>query len=186
MPDGPIADAPQGFTEMCVRDRVLCMLGDGTATGRPELRPAPLPAFVKAINAEVNRHVTRRTDQQTQGVGEYWSRPSGPQPAGDCEDFAIEKRVRLTEAGFPADRMFYGVAFVRGLGLHTVLVLRLADGDYVLDSMTPHILRWQQSHYVWLRRQVAGAPLLWQRMSPETGISTLAVTRDKPVASPTS
>lgn len=213
MPGEVPADAPAGFTEMCARDRILCMLGqssDATVAAQtrtsgpshfPDLKtgaalpphdrdlwvkpvrlanglettddrlpaePYDLRALIKAVNSDVNRHVTQMTDMASMGVDEYWRRLPADHLIGDCEDIAIEKRVRLTEAGFPADHMFYGVAFVRNMGLHTVLIVRLSDGDYILDSMTPHILRWDEPHYVWLRKQVPGAPLQWQRVDRNT------------------
>jgi predicted transglutaminase-like cysteine proteinase len=129
------------------------------------LDEAALAAALRQVNSQVNRHVVQMTDRDARGVDEYWMRlaPTAS-PVGDCEDIAIEKRIRLTEAGFPADRLFYGVAYLRMRGLHTVLIARLADGDYVLDSMTPRIERWQAKSYSWLRHQTPGRPMEWRRM----------------------
>lgn len=179
MPDGVAADAPMGFTDMCRRDATLCLLGvSGNARTAAQ---TDLHMLAKAINSDVNRHVTQRTDIASVGIPEYWQRLAAHSPVGDCEDIAIEKRIRLAEAGFPAERMFYGVAFVRKLGLHTVLIVRLDDGDYVLDSITPHVLRWEQSHYVWLRKQVPGSPMEWQRI--DGGTTTTIAARDTTPAS---
>ncbi len=131
-------------------------------------------SLIKTVNKQVNRHVTQMTDFKSSGVGEYWQRLQDPLPVGDCEDIAIEKRIRLTDAGFPAERLFYAVAFVRNIGLHTVLVARMDDGDYVLDSLTPRIVRWEDAHYVWLRKQVAGSPLRWERIDRGALGTTLA------------
>lgn len=121
---------------------------------------AQLRRLAKKINSEVNRYTVQVAD-----TGEFWSRTRGDgERFGDCEDLAIEKRAELTEAGFPAERMFYAVSFVRGYGLHTVLIARLDDGDYILDSMGPRMKRWSDSKQVWLRRQVEGSPLKWVRL----------------------
>lgn len=133
-----------------------------------------LRLLIKAVNKKVNRHVTQMTDFAAMGIGEYWQRLPAPLPVGDCEDIAIEKRIRLTEAGFPAERLFYGIAFVRNIGLHTVLIARMDDGDYVLDSLTPRIVRWEDAHYTWLRKQVPGSPLLWERIDGGAPITTMA------------
>lgn len=183
MPSGEVADAPFGFTEMCARDATLCRLGE---TKDPAVRPGqpkaihaaffavenpPLASdrtmldMVKAINHQVNRAVVQVSDLNALGVDEHWNRLSqDTHPVGDCEDIAIEKRIRLQEAGFPANRLFYAVTFIPRLGLHTVLIARLNEGDYVLDSMSPHVLPWNQVHYVWLRQQVPGHPLEWLRV----------------------
>lgn len=126
---------------------------------------ARLHKLVKQVNSQVNRFIIPVTDRNAMGVDEYWRRPvAGENPMGDCEDYAIEKRMRLMQAGFPADRLFYSVVFVRGYGLHTILIARMDDGDYVLDNFTPRILHWSKVNYVWLRRQMPGRPLDWARV----------------------
>lgn len=204
LPRGVEADAPSGFTQMCERDRDLCLLGQ--SAGAPQMVQASLTtsdpigatgasrsqtstysgawqtvpqgttlrAMVKAVNKDVNRHVIQKTDMAAMGIPEYWRRLPAERPVGDCEDIAIEKRIRLMQAGFPAERLFYGVAYVRNIGLHTVLIARLDEGDVVLDSLTPRIERWQDTHYVWLRKQVPGSPLQWERIDPVGARPSLA------------
>jgi len=124
-----------------------------------------LRRLARRINSQVNRSVVQIPDMVATGIGEQWRRPGiGDERFGDCEDLAIEKRAALTDAGFPAERMFYAVSFVRGYGLHTVLVARLNDGDYVLDSMAARMQRWSAGRQIWLRRQMPGDPLNWVRL----------------------
>lgn len=135
----------------------------------------------KLVNSAVNRTIHQVSDRALRGVDEYWARPQG---AGDCEDLAIEKRVRLLEAGFPAERTFYAVSFLPGYGLHTVLIVRLDDGDYVLDSLSPRVMRWSKTHYVWLRQQEPGQPLVWRRVSqPSTAFAEVHADTDDATAS---
>lgn len=123
-------------------------------------------AMIRAINKQVNRQVVRVSDSVSKGMDEEWDRPgTHGRPPGDCEDFAIEKRMRLLDAGFPADRMFFAVVYKARFGLHTVLVARLKDGDYVLDSATPDVVRWSNTPYTWLRAQSPNDPMLWTRIS---------------------
>ena len=134
----------------------------------PQALP-PLPkekaALIRKVNRQVNHSIVQMSDLAAMGVDEYWYRPGMRKGTpGDCEDIAIEKRARLMELGFPAERLFYAVSYVSGYGLHTVLIARLDDGDYVLDNMTPRILRWADVRQVWLRQQVPGQPLLWARI----------------------
>lgn len=127
--------------------------------------PAGEAMLVRAINREVNRQVVPVPDIASHGVEEEWDRPGRVgRPAGDCEDYAIEKRMRLVEAGFPADRLFYAVVYRANFGLHTVLVARLSDGDYVLDSANPQVLPWTRVRYSWLRVQSTTNPYLWRRV----------------------
>lgn len=138
------------------------------APASTSLNDNPLYQMMRTVNRDVNVHVYQASDIRAWGVGELWRRPNagaGRVMVGDCEDIAIEKRVRLTEMGFPAERLFYAVVYHPAKGLHTILIARLDDGDYVLDSLTPRIERWSQTHYVWLRGQMPGSPETWVRIA---------------------
>ena len=193
MPLGDVADAPSGFVEMCARDAVLCMAGLGR-WGQPikhnpavEAQPvaaAQIPtaagadefAFVKTINTQVNRAIRPMADYMTSGSNEVWSRPGrGDYLVGDCEDYAIEKRMRLIEAGIAPEKLFFSAAYVKGYGMHIVLVARLQAGDVVLDSLSPHVLAWSKVHYNWLRVQSTKDPLVWLRFGNPAAAGKLAV-----------
>jgi predicted transglutaminase-like cysteine proteinase len=121
-------------------------------------------AEVVAVNRQVNGRVKQVSDQQLYGVEEFWTRSTTEQNArGDCEDLALEKRFKLVEAGFNPERLFFAVVYNRGVGLHTVLVARLEDGDFVLDSRTPYVNRWYETPYSWVSIQSADRPGLWFR-----------------------
>jgi predicted transglutaminase-like cysteine proteinase len=117
---------------------------------------------VKALNKQVNRQIVQVSDLTSTGYEERWDRPGRVgRPAGDCEDIAIEKRMRLIEAGFPPEKLFYAIVYRPNFGLHTILIARLDGGDYVLDSATPRLVKWTQARYVWLRIQSPDDPLRW-------------------------
>lgn len=218
-----MADAPSGFTDMCVRNMALCAAGMpvdraavlalGATRGTPLLATGSIPASpaafgrddgdgagamvpagslpltlktLKSINGEVNRSAIQRSDVDQMGIGEYWRRPTDYRhPVGDCEDLAIEKRMRLIERGFPPSRLFYAVTFRATIGLHTILIARLDDGDHVLDSMTPHVVRWNETGYVWLRQQSAENPLAWMRVetAPDRRMANSATPATPPLSS---
>lgn len=167
------------------------------AAGQPTMQygaaPAPghitdeklLRGLAKRINSHVNRSVVQVPDLAATGMGEQWRRPGiGRDRVGDCEDLAIEKRAALTEAGFPPERMFYAVSFIRGYGLHTVLIVRLDDGDYILDSMAARMERWSSVGQIWLRRQTPGDPLNWVRFDGAAPASGLAAASAEPPLNP--
>jgi len=119
-------------------------------------------AEVVAVNRQVNGRVQQVSDRQLYGVDEFWSRSTTETNArGDCEDLALEKRFKLVEAGFDPERLFFAVVYNRGVGLHTVLVARLEEGDFVLDSRTPYVNRWYETPYSWVSIQSATRPDLW-------------------------
>lgn len=126
-----------------------------------EVSPASLK-MLREVNTSVNRRVMQRTDQQMFGRGEVWRRTgTGRGAQGDCEDLAIEKRLELLAKGFPADRLFFGVVYRGDIGLHTILVARADDGDYVMDSMTSGIVGWADAPYSWISVQAPGRPSQW-------------------------
>lgn len=138
---------------------------------------------IKDINRWVNQHVAQAPDLATYGQDDYWARPNKLKPAGDCEDIAIEKRMRLIESGFPPDRLRFAVVYKQEFGLHVVLVAHLDEEDIVLDSATYQLRPWHEAGYVWLRLQSAKNPMEWHTVAKpgETNIgTTLIAANDAP------
>lgn len=188
---GAPADAPAGFLDMCARDATLCGTNHKSqsapgsavrwATGgiapvdrtktdvaSPDIGAAAERRqrhdLLSSVNDRVNRTIVQRSDMQIYGVGEWWARPGRePGAMGDCEDIAIEKRMRLIAAGFPEQNLFYAVVYSHSFGLHTLLIARTPDGDEVLDSLTDRIVPWSQTSYNWIRIQTPGEPMNWRR-----------------------
>lgn len=161
VPLGEVADAPRGFVQMCRADPPNC--ANGTALG-----PADPPSrrLVEHVNTYVNRRTLQRSDIVTYGVDELWrAAGAGTGAVGDCEDLALEKRRVLLVAGVSPDRLMLAAVYVRGQGLHSVLVARLPDGDYVLDSLRGSVERWDRLGYHWLRVQSPGDPMQWRRLA---------------------
>jgi predicted transglutaminase-like cysteine proteinase len=166
MMEGVVVDAPRGYVEMCARDASLCeaLASDGSNEG---LDPRARFKMLRAINHFVNEHVRQASDESTVGKPEVWRRPgTGRRAAGDCEDIAIEKRLRLIAAGFPAHDLFFATGLARGLGMHAVLVARTDRGDVVLDSLSPAISSWAETPYIWVSRQAPGQPDRWESAMP--------------------
>lgn len=114
------------------------------------------------INDKVNRQIVRRADIQTYGVLDKWATPlAAGDNLGDCEDYVLEKRRALIEAGLPASVLSIAVATTSWGESHAVLLVATDQGDYVLDSLTPWILPWRKANLTWRERQVAGAPFRW-------------------------
>ena len=120
-------------------------------------------AMAQVINSRINAVMRYRTDMSVWGVEERWVRPLGQYSSrfGDCEDFALEKRAALLEAGVPADRLRMAVAWSRRTGVHAVLIVRTADGDFVLDNTTTEIRRVDETGYQWRSVQSGSHLLAW-------------------------
>lgn len=128
----------------------------------PRVEESAWPRLIAQINTHVNRHVKQVDDMRSYGRADLW-RPAGTQPGatGDCEDLALEKRRELIASGFPAARLFMAIAFRQDVGLHAVLVVRLEDGDRVLDSHDSFVRPVARTGYAWLSLQQPGMPDRW-------------------------
>lgn len=117
---------------------------------------------ISAVNEQINRSMAQRSDLEIYGVAEKWSLPlEDGLKAGDCEDFALEKRHALIAAGFSRSALNLAVAITPQGIAHTVLIVSTDRGDYVLDSLTPWILPWSKTGYQWRQRQIAGSSTRW-------------------------
>ncbi|PVX30471.1 transglutaminase-like cysteine peptidase [Sphingomonas pokkalii] len=190
------AEAPRGFVALCREDAQLCSalggtperadapLTEATASIVPAVHSLPLPSTPPAqpdadpatllarVNRLVNGHVRQRTDLAQFGQGELWRRSGiGRDAVGDCEDIAIEKRLQLIAAGYPAERLFFAVVYRRDLGLHVVLVARTDAGDMVLDSRSPYVRPWSEAAYDWISAQAPGEAGRWKMVAASAGRS---------------
>jgi predicted transglutaminase-like cysteine proteinase len=92
------------------------------------------------VNSAVNA-LPYKTDFQIYGQPDFWERISTA-GVGDCEDFALEKRARLVEAGVPLADLRLALCFTETGDSHAILIAADPDegGDWVLDNRQPSIL----------------------------------------------
>ncbi|MGV3575540.1 MAG: transglutaminase-like cysteine peptidase [Devosia sp.] len=104
-----------------------------------------------SINAQYNQSVIPVTDQELYQVEEFWTYPTNGY--GDCEDYVLVKRRALMEAGWsPSTLLISVVRQTNGSG-HAVLLVRTDRGDLVLDNQASEILVWNETPYLYLKRQ---------------------------------
>jgi predicted transglutaminase-like cysteine proteinase len=147
--------APSGASDLCQRYAWACQ---GSALS-PVSAQTLLPVARK-VNRSVNGRVRSIADSVQYGAKEVWTLPS-PR-GGDCEDYALLKKHDLIGKGVPAQRLLLATVFGQRTGSHAVLILRLDEGDYVLDNMTDDIKPWSKTKYTFLRIQDPGAPERWK------------------------
>ena len=124
--------------------------------------------LVSSVNNTVNSRLVYRKDVVNVGMEDQWSLPllSG-QKYGDCEDFVLEKRRKLIEAGVPASALTIALVVTRTGESHAVLVVGTDKGDYVMDNLTPWVVPWSEASYHWVARQVPGLGALdWAAVGP--------------------
>jgi len=73
----------------------------------------------------------------------------------DCVGYVRAKREALTRAGLPAGAFSPAVVRTRGGVIHAVLLVRTTEGDYVLDNLSPYVVRWTDTDYTFIKREIA-------------------------------
>ncbi|MGF7007116.1 transglutaminase-like cysteine peptidase [Aminobacter sp. BE322] len=139
---------PVGHYELCKRLPDEC--NQKTDVRAPVELTRTLWQAMVDINNEVNTAVAPRTDMEMWGKEEVWSYPAS---AGDCEDYALEKRRKLMELGVPAGDLLLTVARQPNGEGHAVLTVRTSMGEYILDNLDPRIMAWDETVYTYLKRQ---------------------------------
>lgn len=174
----PLAERMPVFAPLAAIEPLAAALPEPVVTKSPDdagsaprvAAGADAMALLKKVNKAVNGRVRQDTDFAIYGRDEYWQRSGrGPGAAGDCEDIAIEKRIELTEAGFPEDRLAFAIVYSQAAGLHTVLVARLDHGDVILDNRTIAIRRWADSEYSFIGIQDFQDPMHWLSVNRRDG-----------------
>ncbi len=145
---GGSTSIPIGHAEFCRENRGECG-PNVTTTEAVELDDRTWQKLL-TVNAQVNAEVSPVTDQDLYQVAERWTYPAG---YGDCEDFVLEKRRELIEAGWPASTLLMAVVRQGNGEGHAVLMVRTDRGDLVLDNQDGLIKVWSETPYQFLKRQ---------------------------------
>ena len=162
---GPLTPTPRGCYELCKRQSGICRVSRSrgvatTTTGAVVLTEKRLQDLV-SINSRVNREIHARSDRSQYGVSDKWSVGGS---AGDCEDFALAKKMRLMRAGWPSAAALVATARTTGGEEHAVLIARTDRGDVVLDNLTNEIRGWKQSSLRFTSIQSPDHAWTWRRL----------------------
>ena len=141
--------APLAYQLYCLKNPRECKGG-----GRKTIHVAAgTMSKLSSVNRAVNRSIRARNDSKA----DVWSSNVS---VGDCEDYALTKRRRLLEMGFPAAALRMAIARTSTGEGHAVLVVRTDKGDRVLDNRTDSIMGWNQSG-LRLVKMAGPDPLRW-------------------------
>ncbi len=151
---------PVGHFEFCRTEPGECR--QKTASLQPTELTRNLWEAMVDINHSINATVTPRTDMEMWGQEEKWSFPDG---AGDCEDYALEKRRQLMRLGVPAGDLLMTVVRQPNGDGHAVLTMRTSRGEFVLDNLEPRILAWTDTEYTFLKRQSERNSGVWVQIN---------------------
>ncbi len=143
------ARAPYAWTDFCKRSPAECRV-DVNEAERVEMTPKLWKTMV-ALNSRINRDIEAITDEDHWGVVDRWDLAEDGK--GDCEDFSLLKRKRLAEAGVPRRAMLMTVVIDEENAGHAVLMVRTDRGDFILDNKRNAVLPWNQTGYVYVKRE---------------------------------
>ncbi|MCA3565682.1 MAG: transglutaminase-like cysteine peptidase [Methylocystis sp.] len=115
------------------------------------------------INRDVNDEIEPMSDLEHWGTLEKWSFPVDGK--GDCEDYVLEKRKRLIDAGWPRQALLITVVRDKKGDGHAVLTVKTDRGDLVLDNQESRIKGWTETGYRFVKRQSEAHPSKWVSLS---------------------
>ena len=111
------------------------------------------------MNLFVNSHVKPMTDMEHWGVVERWNYPDDGY--GDCEDYVLQKRKLLMQAGWPREALLITVVRDKHGDGHAILTVKTDKGEFILDNQNDQILLWSDTGYRFVKRQSQSDPNVW-------------------------
>ncbi len=164
------AQPPYGFVRMCEANPKECVT-DTTGDSRFSATPERL-SELDEINRAINAAIEPATDEEIYGVNELWTIPT---TRGDCEDYALLKRRRLMERGWPSNSLLITVVRDEKNEGHAVLTARTSQGDFILDNKVEAVKLWNQTPYHYVMRQSYIDPKVWVSLDASDGASPAAL-----------
>lgn len=159
---------------------VFCETYSDQCIAQGDQEPVVLTAERWAELTEINRDVNARIRPHDDAPGtDVWTLDAD---AGDCDDYAVEKRKELIDRGWPSAALLLSVAFIPDGQAHLVVTVRTDHGDLVLDNMRQAVISVDRTGYRWLAQQSTTHPALWTMIN---GISRAPVLVAAPALKPT-
>jgi predicted transglutaminase-like cysteine proteinase len=160
---------PIGWVQFCGENVVDCQV-ETLAAQVARLDTRAWRALVR-INRDVNDTIEPVSDLEHWGTLERWSYPTDGK--GDCEDYALEKRKRLLNAGWPRQALLITVVRDKKGDGHAVLTVKTDRGDFILDNQEARIKAWTETGYKFVKRQSEQHPNRWVSLGgSDNGILT--------------
>jgi predicted transglutaminase-like cysteine proteinase len=154
---GPQTTPPIGWVQFCVEYNPEC--NTKPSTPRDIVLSTRAWTDLMRVNRWVNANIWPITDQDHWGVVERWNYPDDGY--GDCEDYVLEKRRMLMEAGWPRSALLITVVRDQHGDGHAVLTVETNKGEFILDNQRNDVLLWSQTGYRFVKRQSQSDPNVW-------------------------
>ena len=127
------------------------------------------------INLWANTNIKPMTDMEHWGVVERWNYPDDGY--GDCEDYVLQKRKMLIQAGWPREALLITVVRDKNGDGHAVLTVKTDKGEYILDNQTDDIVLWSDTGYRFVKRQSQSDPNAWVALGEPRPVPLTASSR---------
>ena len=138
---------PTQYAVFCSKEPEACDL-----SGEPIIDWKTAWPYLEKTNREVNSDITLVPDTIGEGSEECWEFPADG--SGDCEDFALEKRRRLTKDGLPSASLTMAIVHHQVQFFpHAVLLVETTRGTWLLDNLFDEIVCWDAAPYRYERRE---------------------------------
>ena len=167
---GPTA-MPVGYYDFCRTWPAECV--QKPASSEPVILDEGLWEQLVALNDSVNAIVRPVSDEELYHKAEYWTYPQDA--AGDCEDYVLQKRRELMAAGWPESDLLISVVRKLDWEGHAVLIVRTDRGDLILDNLVGQIRLWDETPYVYIKRQSPLDNRVWVAMEDDRQIVSASV-----------
>ena len=170
---GAPARSPIGWVEFCAEHTEECDVKPLEA--RDVVLTPKAWKDLAHVNDWVNEHIKPLTDLEHWGVVERWSYPDDGY--GDCEDYVLQKRKMLIQAGWPREALLITVVRDKRGDGHAILTVKTDRGEFVLDNQTDQILLWSDTGYRFVKRQSQADPNVWVSLGESRGTPATAASR---------
>jgi predicted transglutaminase-like cysteine proteinase len=141
------------------------------AQGQVAITPE-MQQLLQRINHEVNGDIRYQTDMALYHRGDFWTYIDG-KGEGDCDDYAVTKKIRLLKAGWPAGTARITLCWVENFGpqtglpleqgYHAVLAVCGTQMTWILDNRHADPMMWDHLAYTWDRWEIPGR-MQWESL----------------------
>jgi predicted transglutaminase-like cysteine proteinase len=170
---GDTVRPPIGWAEFCIEYDPECKTKPSVP--RDVVLTTPAWKDLERINLWVNSHVKPMTDMDHWGVVERWNYPDDGY--GDCEDYALQKRKMLMQAGWPREALLMTVVRDQHGDGHAILTVKTDKGEYILDNQRDDIRLWSDTGYRFVKRQSQSDPNTWVSLGDPRAAPLTATSR---------
>jgi predicted transglutaminase-like cysteine proteinase len=128
--------APLAHVRFCMENPSQCVRRSvSIRKGRVALTSERLQQL-NEVTASLNRAIRPEPDGRLPFTDRWSLFPK----KGDCDDYAVSKRARLLEMGWPSSALLLVQLRHTAAESHLVLMVSTAGGDFVLDNLTNQVL----------------------------------------------